>query len=237
MIQSKYNDKLVVALDFDNRPQAEDLVLKLGDEVKFYKIGLELIFNEGLDLAERLRDQGKWIFLDMKFLDIGNTVEKAVRSVSRRGFDFLTVHGHDRKTLDAAVAGRENNLKLLAVTVLTNYEKADLVEQGIETETPGELAVRRAKMAEEAKFDGVIASGFEARAIRDATSRRFVIKTPGIRLPSGDVGDQVRVMTPQRAIQQGADYLVVGRPITQATDPLAATKKFRAAIKEAAAAN
>jgi orotidine-5'-phosphate decarboxylase len=211
--------RLVVALDVPNVDEAKTLVHRLGDAAKFYKIGLELAFGGGLKLAEELRDQGKWIFLDMKLLDIGNTVEKAVANVARLGFKFLTVHGQDTKTLQAAIDGRgASDLGLLAVTVLTNYTSDDLREQGTLEDTAA-LTLRRARLAYKLGFDGVIASGYEAEAIRRATSSRFVIKTPGIRPAGSSANDQARVMTPRQAIVNGANYLVVGRPIIHASDP------------------
>jgi len=227
-------DRLIVALDVPTLEAARALTDTLGDSVNFYKIGLELLVDGGLDLAQQLKRDGRSVFLDMKFLDIGNTVEKAVANVARLGLDFLTVHGSDRKTLDAAVRGRgDNDLKLLAVTVLTSLDKADLVQQGITDMTPGELVLQRAKMAKAAGFDGVIASGNEAAAIRKAGGDSFLIVTPGIRLAGDDPKDQSRAMTPAKATENGADYLVVGRPITQAPDPKAAAERFEAEIRAA----
>lgn len=226
-------DKLIVALDLPSSAEARALVARLGGEVSFYKIGLELLFTGGLDLAQELKRSGKRVFLDMKLLDIGNTVERAVATAARLGVDFLTVHGHDRKTLDAAVKGRAKApLKLLAVTVLTSLDAADLAEQGT-TLQPGELVLKRARLAHAAGFDGVIASGQEAAAVRSATGREFLIVTPGIRLPGGAAGDQARITTPQHALADGADHLVVGRPINAACDPLEAARQFLSHIAQA----
>ncbi|HPG89323.1 MAG TPA: orotidine-5'-phosphate decarboxylase [Hyphomicrobium sp.] len=212
-------DKLIVALDFPAYDDARHLVDNLGDTVNFYKVGLELLFNEGLALASEMQNDGKRVFLDMKFLDISNTVEKAVASVANLGFDFLTIHGTDTKTIKAAVKGRGNApLKLLAVTVLTSLDQNDLADQGIMM-TPQELVLKRARLAHDAGIDGVIASGQEAAGIRAATSSKFLIITPGIRLPGGDAGDQKRITTPEDALRAGANHLVVGRPITAARDP------------------
>jgi orotidine-5'-phosphate decarboxylase len=213
------NRRLVVALDVPTVSEARALVDRLGDSVKFYKIGYELAFAGGLQLAEELRKEDKWIFLDMKLLDIGNTVEKGVASIAKLDFQFLTIHGLNTKTLRAAIKGRgESRLKLLAVTVLTDLTVDDLMEQPISV-APEELTVRRAQLAFNLGIDGVIASGHEAQAIRRATSDKFIIKTPGIR-PEGTVADdQVRVTTPRQAISNGANYLVVGRPIIRAPDP------------------
>ena len=174
--------------------------------------------------------EGKRVFLDMKFLDIGNTVERAVASVSTLGFDFLTIHGHDSKTLRAAVKGRASaKTKLLAVTVLTSLDQNDLAEQSI-VSSPRDLVLKRARLAQDAGFDGVIASGQEAASIRAATGRDFLIVTPGIRLPGSAAGDQMRITTPEDALRDGADHLVVGRPIAAASDPKAAAEAFLAAI-------
>ena len=187
--------------------------------VHFYKLGLELLFAGGLDLARVLKSQGKHVFLDMKLLDIGNTVERAVANATEFGVDFLTVHGHDLKTMRAAVTGRgTSKLKLLAVTVLTNLTADDLLQQGSSL-SPADLVLRRAKLARESGFDGVIASGQEAARIREAVGPGFLIVTPGIRLTGSATDDQERITTPGRAIASGADYIVVGRPITQADDP------------------
>ena len=226
-------DKLIVALDLPTYDEARALVDRLGDAVSFYKIGLELLLAGGLELARELKFDGKRVFLDLKFLDIGNTVERAVAAAAGLGVDFLTVHGLDTKTLNAAVRGRaDSNLKLLAVTVLTNLEQADLDEQGISL-TPEVLVLRRAKLANTAGFDGVIASGQEAGAVRAASGPQFLIVTPGIRLAGADSGDQNRVTTPEDALRAGADHLVVGRPINAAKDPRAAAEAFVARIAEA----
>ena len=217
-------DRLILALDVPTLDAARALVRHTEQAIVFYKIGHELLFGGGLDLAAELKRQAKHVFLDMKVLDISNTVEKGTANVARLGVDLLTVHGHDRKTLDAAVKGRGSSpLKLLSVTVMTHLTAADLTEQGI-AESPADLVVRRARMAEDAGFDGVIASGEEAARIRAATGRDFEIVTPGIR-PAGEAkGDQARVTTPSAAIASGATRLVVGRPISAAADPLAAAK-------------
>lgn len=226
-------DKLIVALDLPSYNAARALVNRLGDTVSFYKIGLELLFSDGLSLASELKQEGKRVFLDLKFLDIGNTVERAVASAAALGVDFITVHGPDTKTLQAAARGRgDSQLKILAVTVLTSLDQSDLDEQGIPL-TPGALVLSRARIALNAGIDGVIASGQEAAAIRAKTSPEFLIVTPGIRLPGGDTGDQARITTPEEAIRDGANHIVVGRPINAATDPKAAAEAFLARIANA----
>lgn len=235
MTRSTAQDHLIVALDMPTIEGARQLVNALGDTVSFYKVGLELLFAGGLDLARDLRRQGKRVFLDMKLLDIGNTIERAVANASELDITFLTVHGHDHKTLRAAVSGRaDGKVKLLAVTVLTNLSEDDLREQG-STLSAADLVLRRAELARAAGFDGVIASGQEAARIRAATGPEFLIVTPGIRLTGSATDDQERVMTPQHAIAAGANHIVVGRPITQADDPKAAAETFVHHIREALA--
>lgn len=227
------SDSLIVALDMPSVSEARQLIMKLDDSVAFYKVGLELMFAGGLELASELKHMGKRVFLDMKLLDIGTTVERAVSNIKELDLDFLTVHGHDTKTLHAAVNGRrDSDLKLLAVTVLTNLTADDLRQQGSDL-SPADLVVRRARLAHEAGFDGVIASGQEAARIREVTSPKFLIVTPGIRLTGSAMDDQERVMTPAHAIAAGANHIVVGRPITQADDPRAAAETFQHHIREA----
>ena len=226
------SDTLIVALDVADAATARGLIAHLGDTASFYKIGHELLFAGGLELAAELKSAtraaadtaGKRVFLDMKLLDIGNTMERSVANAARMGVDFVTIHGHDSKTVRAAVAGRAGSpLKLLAVTVLTNLDAADLAEHGTSL-SPAELVLRRARIAQDAGADGVIASGHEAAAIRAATGPDFLIVTPGIRPAGSAIGDQNRVMTPSEAIAAGANHIVVGRPITAAADPRAAAR-------------
>ncbi len=227
--------RLFVALDMPDVAGAEVMVAKLGSDAQAYKIGLELLFGGGIALAQKLARGGKSVFLDMKLLDIPNTVEKAAANIAGLGLGFLTVHGTDRKTLDAAVRGRgKSNLKLLAVTVLTSLDSLDLIEQGISGTTPSKLVVRRALMAKASGFDGVIASGLEAAEVRAATGPDFLIVTPGIRLKAGADKDQARVVTPTDAIRNGASHLVVGRPITGASNPAAVARAITAEIAAAA---
>ncbi|HXE87918.1 MAG TPA: orotidine-5'-phosphate decarboxylase [Hyphomicrobiaceae bacterium] len=229
-------DRLIVALDLPDVEAAGALVKQLGDGVVFYKIGLELAMAGGLDLARRLSGAGKRVFLDMKLLDIENTVERATRAAATTGAAFLTVHALDTKTLRAAVTGAAGTgLRILGVTVLTNLDGGDLAEQGI-AEAPGDVVVRRARLASDAGCAGIVASGREAAPVRRALGPDATIVTPGIRAPGGAAGDQTRVVTPHAAIGAGADYLVVGRPITQAGDPVTAAAAFVQAIEEALAA-
>ena len=229
------SDRLIVALDTPTVGDARALVRDLGAGVTFYKIGLELVMSGGLDLARELVQGGKRVFLDMKLLDIGNTVERATRNAAAIGATFLTVHAHDTKTLRAAVAGKRGTaLRVLGVTVLTNLDAGDLAQQGF-AGPPEDLVARRAGLAREAGCDGVVASGQEAQRVRAVVGLDIAIVTPGIRLPDEDAGDQARVTTPQQAITAGADYLVVGRPITAAARPRAAADEFVRSIEEAMA--
>jgi orotidine-5'-phosphate decarboxylase len=228
------DDRLIVALDVPSVEQAKALIDTLGERVGVYKIGLELLFSGGLELARQLADQGQPVFVDAKLLDIEATVERATAAIAASGAAFLTVHALDRKTIAAAVRGRgDSKLKLLGVTVLTNLSRADLAEHGID-EAPLAVVQRRAMMARDGGFDGIIASGQEARALRERL-RQSLIVTPGIRQAGAEAQDQTRVVTPKAAIEAGADYIVVGRPITRAPDPYAAAQAIVAEIAEALA--
>jgi orotidine-5'-phosphate decarboxylase len=228
-------DRLIVALDLPTVEAARVLVGQLGKAATFYKIGLELAMAGGLDLARELTQRGSQVFLDMKLLDIENTVERATRNAAATGASFLTVHAQDTKTLRAAVAGKAGtNLKILGVTVLTNLDQRDLVEQGLHG-SPAEVVVRRARLARTAGCDGVVASGLEAERVRAAVGPGLAIVTPGIRLAGAAAGDQARVATPESAIVAGADYIVVGRPITAAPDAREAAETFVGAIESALA--
>jgi orotidine-5'-phosphate decarboxylase len=225
-------DRLIVALDVPAVADAHRLVEQLGSEVTFYKIGLELVMNGGLDLARDLARAGKKIFLDMKLLDIANTVERAAHNAAASGATFLTVHGHDRKTLAAALAGTAGTqLKVLAVTVLTSLDAADLREQGLGME-PEATVLHRADIAKSAGCPGLVASALEAARVREVVGPGMVIVTPGIRLPGDAAGDQSRVASPQVAISAGADYIVAGRPVIAASDPRAAARNFIESIEE-----
>ena len=226
-------DRLIVALDVPSAAQARSLINTLGDSVGVYKIGLELLFAGGFQLAEELAGEGRAVFVDAKLSDIETTVERATEAIAGTGAAFLTVHALDGKTLAAAVRGRgDSALKLLGVTVLTNLAPADLIEQGIDHPLP-EVVLHRAALAKKAGFDGVIASGREAAEIRRDLGPDFLIVTPGVR-PSGSAGqDQIRAVTPREAIRAGADYLVVGRPITRADDPRAAAEAIAGEIAAA----
>jgi len=226
-------ERLIVALDVATPEEARDLVAQIGDSAGVWKIGLELLFAGGAELARELASEGRHVFIDAKLLDIPHTVERATANIANMGAAFLTVHGHDTKTMQAAMKGRGSSpLKLLSVTVLTSLDEADLQQQG-STMSSAELVLHRARLRREAGFDGVIASGHEAAEIRSATGSDFLIVTPGIRPAGAETADQARVMTPAKAIAAGADYLVVGRPVTRAADPRAAAASIVEEIEAA----
>ena len=220
------DDRLIVALDVANALQGLALAERIGDAVSFYKIGLGMLTGGGLALANELKqDHGKRIFLDMKFFDIGATVEKAVRGIAAFDLDFLTVHG-DPQVVSAAKQGASGTgLKILAVTILTSNDRADLDANLIVPGDMAEIVTTRAARAFEAGADGVIASPHEAAMIRALPqSAGRLIVTPGVRPSGSDAGDQKRIATPAAAITAGADHIVVGRPVWQADDPAAAAR-------------
>ena len=221
-----FDDRLIVALDVPNVVQGLDLVRRLGDAVSFYKIGLGMLTGGGLALANELKqEQGKRIFLDMKLFDIGATVEAAVKGLARYDLDFLTVHG-DPQVVRAAAEGRSGSqTKILAVTILTSLDRADLDANMMRPGDLAEITLERAARALEAGADGVIASPQEAAAIRALPQARGkLIVTPGVRPAGTASGDQKRIATPAQAIRDGADHIVIGRPIWQATNPRAAAQ-------------
>jgi orotidine-5'-phosphate decarboxylase len=225
-------DRLIVALDVPSVDAAETMVTRLGDAVTFYKIGYQLAFAGGLDYAPKLIQSGKRVFLDLKFHDIANTVAAGVKSVGRLGASFLTVHAFPQ-VMQAAVEARESGLRILAVTVLTSLNDADLAEAGYAT-TVAALAARRAAQARAVGVDGLVCSPEEVANLRRIVGDRLTLVTPGIRPAGAKVGDQKRVATPAAAIAAGADYLVVGRPIIAASDPKAAAEAIVAEIVGAA---
>lgn len=226
-------DRLIVALDVPTPGEARATIDRLGDAVSFYKIGMQLQFNGGLDLARDLVAEGRRVFLDSKLFDIDETVARAVENIARMGVHFLTIHGNGRTIRAAARARGDAALKLLSVTVLTSLDAADLEDLGFEGVDVPTLALHRARKALEAGADGVIASGQEAAAIRDLSKGGLLVVTPGIRPDGSSVDDQKRIVTPRDAILNGADYLVVGRPILKDPDPRAAARRIVADIASA----
>jgi orotidine-5'-phosphate decarboxylase len=225
-------DRLIVALDVPNAVEGLRLAETLGDAVTFYKIGLGMLTGGGLALANELKQAGKRIFLDLKLFDIGATVENAVRGLAAFDLDFLTVHG-DPPVVAAAVRGRGGAAtRILAVTVLTSLDRADLDAMLIAGGTTGEIAVERARRALAAGADGVISSPLEApeiRALPQASGRLIV--TPGVRPAGSAAHDQKRTATPWEAIRNGADHVVVGRPVTGAADPRGAALAIQASLQ------
>jgi len=222
-------DRLIVALDLPTVRDAEAMVERLGDSVSFYKVGYQLAFASGLSFAQALAHAGKRVFLDMKLHDIETSVAKGVENVARLGVNFLTVHAYPQ-TMKAAVAARRGSgLKILAVTVLTSYDDIDLAESGYTTSVDA-LVARRAQQAHDLGVDGLVCSPEEASPLRLAVGNDMLFVTPGIRPQGSARGDQKRVTTPAQAIAAGADYLVVGRPITEAGDRKAAAEAVVAEI-------
>ena len=226
------DDRLIVALDVPNIVHGLDLAARLGDSVGFYKIGLGMLTGGGLALANELKaEHGKRIFLDMKLFDIGATIEAAVRGLAQYDLDFLTVHG-DPQVVSAAATGKGGtNLKILAVTILTSLDREDLDRNLIKPGDLAEITLERAARALEAGADGVIASPLEAASIRALPQARGkLIVTPGVRPANAERGDQKRTATPAEALRNGADHIVIGRPVWAATDPAAAARAILASL-------
>ena len=225
-------DRLVVGLDVATVAEAQALAKALDGHVGVFKVGLELVMAGGIDFARSLASEGHKVFLDVKLLDIGNTVTKAVANAARAGFTFLTVHAYPQ-AMRAAVAGvGDSDLKLLGVTVLTSMDQEDLLNTGYR-QTPRDLVIARARDAVAAGMPGIVCAPQELTAVREAVGHDLILVTPGIRPATADIGDQKRVATPATAIRDGADYLVVARPIVQASDPVAAADAIVAQIAEA----
>jgi len=220
-----------MALDVPDRAAAEKLVEQLGESVQFYKIGLELFMSGGyFELIEWLRSKGKRVFCDLKFFDVPETVARAVRQLKDRGVDFATVHGND--TMLEAAAKEKNGLKILAVTVLTSLDRSDLEALGFECEVE-ELVLARARKALRLGCDGVISSGLEAERLRADLGDQFLIVSPGIRPVDNRLeDDQKRIVTVEQAFRNGADYVVIGRPIRNAPDPREAAEEIQRQIAE-----
>jgi len=226
-------ERLIVALDLPSVAAAEAMIKQLGDSVWFYKVGYQLAFAGGLPFAARLIASGKQVFLDLKLHDIGNTVAKGVESVAQLGATFLTVHAYPQ-TMKAAVEGKQGSkLRILAVTVLTSYDDADLAAAGYEMNVK-ELAAARAAQARDTGVDGFVCSAEEAASLRAIVGPGMALVTPGIRPAGSATGDQKRIMTPALAIKAGANYLVVGRPVLEAGDPKSAADAIVAEIEQAA---
>lgn len=227
-------DKLIAALDFHTKEDALNLVEKLGDNVVFYKVGMELFYSVGTPIIEELKKRNKKIFLDLKLHDIPNTVAQGLCSLLRQGADIMTIHGSGgytmMKTAVDTVRAEAEKLgvkapKIIAITVLTSISEDDWAGLG-QTAPIKEQVVRLAKLAKEAGLDGVVASPQEAKLIREACGEDFMIVTPGVRPAGSSLDDQSRVATPAKALQDGASHLVIGRPIRAAKDPVLAAKNI-----------
>lgn len=218
--------RLIVGLDVPTVAEAVAKVEQIGDEAVFFKIGYQLAFAGGLSLARDLKASGRKVFLDMKLLDIDNTVAKGVENIVKMGVDMLTLHAYPKAMRAAVEAAKGSDLCLLGVTVLTSMDAADLKEAGYAL-SPEELVLRRVAQARTAGMGGIVCAATEARAAREVVGPDMAIVTPGIRPAGADHGDQKRVMTPADALMAGATHLVVARPIVAAEDPAAAARAIR----------
>lgn len=230
MIQAVTDKRLIVGLDVPTVREAEAVVADLDGVVSFYKIGYQLAFAGGLDFARELASGGTSVFLDMKLLDIDNTVAKGVENIAKMGVSMLTLHAYPKAMRAAVQAARGSGLCLLGVTVLTSMDEQDLTDAGYEYD-PHTLVLRRAEQTLTAGMGGIVCSADEAAAVRRIVGPRLAVVTPGIRPAGADHGDQKRVVTPAAAIRSGASHLVVARPIVQASDRRAAALAILAEMK------
>lgn len=227
MMEAALRDRLIVGLDVPDLKAAGDIVVTLGDTVSFYKIGYQLAFAGGLGFASELVQSGKKVFLDMKLLDIDNTVAKGVENIVKMGVSMLTLHAYPKAMKAAVAAARGSDLCLLGVTVLTSMDQQDMIDAGYEHD-PHTLVLIRAEQALHAGMGGIVCSAAEASAVRKIVGPDLAVVTPGIRPKGADVGDQKRVMTPADALRAGASHLVVARPIVAAGDPRTAAQAILA---------
>jgi len=219
----KYNP-VIIALDVPSAAEARTLVDALGEAQGFYKVGLELYASAGPEFVRELKGRGKRVFLDLKLYDIGETVKRAVAVISKAGVDFLTVHAV-KQVMQAAVAGRAGEVKLLGVSVLTSFDEGDLREDGYALNM-ADLVERRVSQAKAAGMDGIVCSALEVARVRALTGPDMKLVIPGVRSAGAATADQKRIATPREAIANGADYLVVGRQVTRASDPGAELRKI-----------
>ena len=225
-------ERLIFAMDLPSVAAAEEMIDRRGDSVLFYKLGLQMFMTGGyFQLVEKLQKLGKKIFVDLKFFDVPETVKNAVEQLQSRGVTFATVHGND--DIMRAAAAAKGSTKILAVTVLTSLDKGDMEDLGFQCDV-AELVLSRARRALALGCDGVISSGLEARKLREGVDDKLIVITPGIRPASNTAvkDDQKRVVTVQDAFMNGADYIVVGRPIRAAADPKAAAEEIQRQIAE-----
>ena len=224
--------ELIVALDFASQAGALAMVDRLGEAADFYKVGLELYTRSGPGVVRELSQRKKRVFLDLKLHDIPNTVSGSVRAAADLGVELLTVHAAGgRKMMEVAAQAAEDEVALLGVTLLTSLSSGDVEDVwGHPVSSLSEQVVRLAALSYESGLDGVVASPHEAQALRVRLGKEFLVVTPGIRLPGGDVDDQARVSTPAQAASAGASHLVIGRTVTAAADPAVALEKVRSSL-------
>jgi orotidine-5'-phosphate decarboxylase len=234
-VTSAVSDRLIVALDLSSIAEAEAMVERLGDSISFYKIGMELAYIGGIPLGDRLIRAGKKVFFDLKLHDIPNTVERATAQIAETGATFMTVHAYPQTMAAAALGAKGSALGILGVSVLTSMSEDDAARAGYGLGI-ADLVRRRARQAQESHATGLVCSPHEIVSVRETVGEALKIVTPGVRPAGSAVGDQKRVMTPGEAIRTGADHLVVGRPITQASDPAAAAQAVMAEIATALSA-
>jgi orotidine-5'-phosphate decarboxylase len=225
-------ERLIVGLDVPTLREAEKAVRELEGAVSFYKIGYQLAFAGGLEFARELATGGLKVFLDMKLLDIDNTVAKGVENIVKMGMTMLTLHAYPRAMRAAVEAAKGSDLCLLGVTVLTSMDEQDVIDAGYEYD-PHTLVLRRSEQALHAGMGGVVCSAEEAEAVRRIVGPDMAVVTPGIRPAGSDHGDQKRVVTPAQAIRNGSSHLVVGRPIVAAPDRRAAAETILAEMQSA----
>ncbi|MDR7143673.1 orotidine-5'-phosphate decarboxylase [Rhizobium sp. BE258] len=225
-------ERLIVGLDVPTLGEAEKIVSTLGDDILYYKIGYQLVFAGGLEFARELAQSGKKIFLDMKLLDIDNTIASGVENIVKMGMSMLTLHAYPKAMKAAVEAAKGSDLCLLGVTVLTSMDEQDLTAAGYEYD-PHTLVLRRAEQALAAGMGGIVCSAEESSAVRKIVGPNMAIVTPGIRPAGSDKGDQKRVMTPADALKAGSSHLVVARPIVKAPDPKDAARAILAEMDAA----
>lgn len=225
MTNVPHDNPIIVALDVPSATEARSIVQACGETIGFYKVGMELYAAEGMPIVRELIEQGKDVFLDLKFYDIPETVKRATAQVAKAGVKLLTVHA-SKAVMRAAMEGKgSSGLRILGVTVLTSFDETDLADLGY-TRTPAELVRHLVAKGMEADVDGFVCSPLEVADVRAVTGPTKVLVTPGVRPAGAETGDQKRVATPAQAMANGASYLVVGRPITRAADPAEAARNL-----------
>lgn len=227
------SDPIIVALDVDSAAQARSLLKTLGDSVGFYKVGMELYAVAGMDFAREVADSGKRVFLDLKMYDIPETVKRAVKQVGKTSVEFLTIHAR-LSVMQAAMDGRAGSgLKLLGVSVLTSMDDQDLLVDSGHAGSVQELVALRSRNAMAVGIDGIVCSPLDVTMVRGLTSSQAILVTPGVRSRVATAADQKRVATPAEAVAAGADYIVIGRQVTRADDPVAEVGRIREEIAAA----